>query len=192
MNLFGTDVLLVGQTFLDANALVERLHRWGLQCRCARNLREATDLLSIQPVDLVLSNMYLSDGTPFCMPTALAGHRVTAFLCLQLEVSCLWLPALDAGEKCLGKPALRPSEFSSLLREMAQRLAAVPSVGWRESPSLPSVNNECHQNADHPAHRAHKRYLIPCKETQEVLKDRGLLAPKIDSDASLVSVDEPL
>jgi len=51
MNLFGTDVLLVGQTFLGADVLAERLHLWGLQCGYASNLREASDLLSLQPVD---------------------------------------------------------------------------------------------------------------------------------------------
>jgi hypothetical protein len=151
MNLFGTDVLLVGQSFLDANALAERLHRWGLQCRYTSNLREASALLSLQPVDLVLSNVQLSDGTPFRLLAALAGLPVTAFLCLPVEMSCFWLPALDAGEKCLGKPALRPTEFSSLLREMARRLATAPSVDWRES-SLTCAQNGFHQNDAHPAH----------------------------------------
>src|ERR1700722_8205825 len=144
MNLFGTEVLLVGQTFLGANGLAGRLHRWGLQCRYARNLREASDLLSLQPVDLVLSNVHLSDGTPFRLLTGLAGLPVTAFLCLPVEMSCFWLPALDAGEECLGKPALRPTEFSSVLKEMARRLATAPSVDWRESTSLPRAKNGFH------------------------------------------------
>ena len=144
MNLFGTEVLLVGQTFLGANGLAGRLHRWGLQCRYARNLREASDLLSLQPVDLVLSNVHLSDGKPFRLLTSLAGLPVTAFLCLPVEMSCFCLPALDAGEECLEKPALRPTEFSSVLKEMARRLATAPSVDWRESISLPRAKNGFH------------------------------------------------
>jgi hypothetical protein len=91
-------------------------------------MRAASDLLSSHPVDLVLSNTHLSDGTGFGLLAALAGLPVTAFLCLPVEDSCFWLPAIDGGKDCLGLPALRPSEFASALEEMAQSLAAAPSV----------------------------------------------------------------
>jgi hypothetical protein len=34
------------------------------------------------------------------------------------------LPAIDAGKKCLGSPALRPAEFARALEEMARCLGA--------------------------------------------------------------------
>jgi len=128
MTLSGRDVLLVGQSFHSAQALTDRLHRWGFRCHFAGDMRAASHLLSAHPVDLVLSNTHLSDGTGFGLLAALTGLPVTAFPCLPVENSCFWLPAIDGGKECLGLPALRPSEFASVLEEMARFLAAGPSV----------------------------------------------------------------
>jgi CheY-like chemotaxis protein len=128
MTLSGRDVLLVGHSFHGAQALTERLHRWGFRCHLARDMRCAFALMTSRPVDLVLSNTHLSDGTGFNLLTALAGLPVTAFLCLSVENSCYWLPAIDAGKECLGMPALRPSEFASTLEKMALRLAPAAKV----------------------------------------------------------------
>ena len=108
MTLFGRDVLLVGQNWYSAQALSERLQGWGFRCHLAGNMRAACDLLGSRPVDLVLSNTDLSDGSGFGLLAALDGLPVTAFLCLPVEDSCFWLPAIDAGKDCLGLPALRP------------------------------------------------------------------------------------
>lgn len=123
MTISGTDVLLVGQNFHIAHALTDRLRRCGFRCHFVSNLREASDRLSSGPVDLVLSNTRLPDGTGFELMGVLAGLPVTAFLCLSVENTCFWLPAIDDGKECLGSPALRPSEFASALDEMASRLA---------------------------------------------------------------------
>jgi response regulator RpfG family c-di-GMP phosphodiesterase len=128
MTLSGRDVLLVGQNLHGAMGLAERLHRWGLRCHFASNVRTANDLLSSRPVDLVLSNTHLSDGTGFGLLAALAGLPVTAFLCLPVENSCFWLPAINGGKECLGLPALRPSEFSRALEEMTRCLGTAPPV----------------------------------------------------------------
>jgi hypothetical protein len=122
MKLSGTEVLLVGHTFRGAQCLTDRLVWWGFRCHFVSGLREAWDLLSSKPVDLVLSNTHLSDGTGFRLLMVLHGLPVTAFLCLQVENSCFWLPAIDAGEECLGSPALRPREFAILLEEMFKSL----------------------------------------------------------------------
>jgi hypothetical protein len=87
-------------------------------------MREASDLLSSYPVDLVLTNTHLSDGTGFRLLLTLTGLPVTAFLCLPVENSCFWLPAIDGGKECLGLPALRPSEFATSLKEMSECLTA--------------------------------------------------------------------
>ena len=124
MTLFGRNVLLVGHSFLSSRKLTDRLHAWKFQSHFARSLEAASELLSSQPVDLVLSNTYLPDGTGFSLLATVANRRVTAFLCLPVENSCLWLPALDGGKKCLGMPALRPREFARTLEEMARCLPA--------------------------------------------------------------------
>jgi CheY-like chemotaxis protein len=128
MTLFGRDVLLVGQNWYRAQALSEHLQGWGFRCHLAGNMRAACDLLGSRPVDLVLSNTHLSDGTGFGLLAALDGLPVTAFLCLPVEDSCFWLPAIDAGKDCLGLPALRPSEFARALDGMVRCLAAGRAV----------------------------------------------------------------
>ena len=120
MKLSGRNVLLVGRNFNSARALKNRLHRWKFQCHFASDMRAASDLLRSQPVDLVLSDTYLPDGTGFDLLVALAHLPVTAFLCVPVENSCLWVPAIDGGKKCLGMPSLRPSEFGRTLQAIAQ------------------------------------------------------------------------
>ena len=124
MTLFGRDVLLVGHDFHRAQPLADRLRRWKLRCQFASNMRAASDLLRWQPVDLVLSTTRLSDGTGIGLLATLAGLPVTAFLCLPVESSCFWLPAIDGGKECLGLPALRPAEFARALEEMVRCLSA--------------------------------------------------------------------
>jgi hypothetical protein len=128
MTLCGRNVLLVGQNFRAASALADRLNEWNFRCHFANTMRAASQLLDSQPVDLVLSDTYLSDGTGFSLLMVLARFPVTAFLCLQVENGCLWLPALDGGKRCLGLPALRPSEFVRTLKEMGRCLPAAPRV----------------------------------------------------------------
>jgi hypothetical protein len=91
-------------------------------------MRAASDLLRFHPVNLVLSNAHLPDGTVFGLLVNLAGLPVTAFLCLPVENGCFWLPAIDDGKECLGLPALRPSEFAKTLEEMTRSLDTVPRV----------------------------------------------------------------
>ena len=122
----GTELLLVGQVFHSTHALTDRLHRWGFRCHFASNMQTACQLLSSVRFDVVLTDTHLSDGTGFGLLAALAGLPVTAFLCLPVEDSCFWLPAIDSGKECLGRQALRPSEFASALEEMARRLTPAP------------------------------------------------------------------
>jgi len=124
MTLSGKDVLLVGQSFQTPQGLTERLQRWGFRCHFAGNMRMTRELLRAVRVDVVLSDMRLSDGNGIALLGILTGLAVTAFLCLPVETSCFWLPAIDAGKKCLGLPALRPAEFARALEEMARCVGA--------------------------------------------------------------------
>ena len=82
MTLSGRDVLLVGQSFQSLNRLTNRLRRWEFRCHFAGNMRTARELLGSIRVDVVLSDMHLSDGTGIALPGILAGRAVTAFLVL--------------------------------------------------------------------------------------------------------------
>ena len=128
MTVFGRNAFLVGENFHAASSLTDQLYLWKFQCHFANTMRAASELLRSQPVDLVLSHTYLPDGTGVGLLPALARLPVTAFLCLPVENSCLWLPAIDGGKVCLGAPALRPLEFRRKLEELAWCLPVAPRV----------------------------------------------------------------
>src|SRR5580704_3154963 len=144
MTLSGSNVLLVGQNFHGARTLTDKLHRWKFQNHFAGNMRAVSDLLGSHRVDLVLSHAYLSDGTGLGLLASLAHLPViTAFLCLPVENSCLWLPAIDGGKKCLGLPALRPSEFAGALEGMARCLSTRTQAPCFRLDALFAVGREC-------------------------------------------------
>jgi hypothetical protein len=110
----------------------------------ASNMRAAIDVLGSHRVDLVLSHAYLSDGTGFGLLESLTYLPViTTFLCLPVENSCLWLPAIDGGKKCLGLPALRPSKFAGALEEMARCLSTRTQAPCLRLDALFAVDREC-------------------------------------------------
>jgi response regulator RpfG family c-di-GMP phosphodiesterase len=131
MTLFGRNVFLVGENFHAASALTNELYLLKFQCHFAKTMQAASELLSSQPVDLILSNTYLPDGTGIGLLPALARLPVTAFLCLPVENSCLWLPAINGGKVCLGAPALRPLEFRRTLEELARCLPVESRISKR-------------------------------------------------------------
>ncbi len=128
MTIQGGEVLLVGPGFQNFLALADRMRQWGFRCHFAGTVRTAQELVNRTRVDLVLSNVHLPDGTGYGLLASLSGLPVTAFLCLPVEESCFWLPAIDAGIDCLGLPALRPSEFVDQLEEMARSLQSEPQA----------------------------------------------------------------
>jgi len=94
------------------------------------------DLSRAYRVPLVLSPTYLSDGTGVGLLAALAHLPVTAFLCLPVENSCLWLPTIDLGKKCLGLPALRPLELARTLEPMARCLSTSTQASYSQLTAL--------------------------------------------------------
>jgi hypothetical protein len=121
-------VLLVGLGSCGAQGLSDRLRGWGFRCYRATNLRAAREVFELVRVDMVLTNAHLSDGTGVGLAASLTGMPVTVFVCVPLEDSCLWLPAIDCGRVCLGLPALRPAEFASSLDEIAGHLLPEPKL----------------------------------------------------------------
>jgi response regulator RpfG family c-di-GMP phosphodiesterase len=133
MRYSGINVLLVGENFhATAQSLKDPLHRWGFRCHLARTVRATFEFLKARGSDLVLSQMHLPDGSGFNLLSTLVGLPVTAFLCVPVEDSCLWLRAIDAGRNCWGEEMLRPAGFARALEEFAQRR----SVGTQVKASL--------------------------------------------------------
>ena len=143
MTLAGRNVLLVGQNFLSAQSLIQRLHRWSFRCHFATHAKPAIEFSGSHPVDLVLSNTHLSDGTGYRLLMSFARFPVSAFLCFPVENGCFWLPAMDGGEKCLGLPALRPSEFAKTLEQMAQSLSTGPPALCPRAVGLRAEDRDC-------------------------------------------------
>jgi len=143
MTLSGWNVLLVGQNFHRARALTDKLQGWKFKNHFAGNIRAASDLLSSLRADLVLSHTYLPDGTGSDLLATLAHLPVTAFLCLPVENSCLWVPAIDGGKKCLGLPALRPLEFAKTLEQMARALSTRTKASYSRLSALIAGNRGC-------------------------------------------------
>ena len=121
-------MLLVGLGSSGAQLLSDRLRGWGFRCYLATNLRAAREVFELIRVHIVLTNSRLPDGTGVGLAASLAGLPMTVFVCVPIEDSCLWLPAIDCGRVCLGLPALRPAEFASSLEEMAGILHPGPQV----------------------------------------------------------------
>lgn len=117
----GMDVLLVGNRLPGAFALLDRLQQRGFRCHFASTMRTATDVLSSGPVDVVLSNAYLPDGTGFRLANCLSGLPVSAYVCLPIENSCFWLPAIHYGQDCWGSPAIRSTDLARELEGLALR-----------------------------------------------------------------------
>jgi hypothetical protein len=115
----GMDVLLVGPDFEFGQSLPDRLHEWGFRCQFAGTARMAYELTCSQQIDVVLATTHLPDGSAFGLVESLSGLAVTAFLCVPVEDSCFWLPAIDRGRVCLGLPALRPAEFARAIRALS-------------------------------------------------------------------------
>lgn len=120
MTISGIDVLFVGPGFHDSQILTHKMRRWGFRCHYANSVRTARNLVNSVRVDLVLSKIRLPDGTGFGLVADLSGFPVTAFLCMPVENSCFWIPAIDGGNGCLGKPALRPLQFLNALEEISR------------------------------------------------------------------------
>jgi hypothetical protein len=122
------NALLVGQRFFDDQTLAIQLRRCGFRCDFARNVTDARRILKWNQHDLVLSLALLPDGIGFGLTTASRARPVTAFICLELDDICIWMPASDSGRECMGKAALSTSEFTFMLELLSKRLAALLSA----------------------------------------------------------------
>jgi CheY-like chemotaxis protein len=117
MRYSGMNVLLVGEDFhVAAQSLSDPLHRWGFRCHLAGTMRATLEFLKCRGSDLVLSQMHLPDGTGFNLLSTLTGLPITAFLCLPVEDSCLWLRAIDAGRNCWGEENVAARRFRASAR----------------------------------------------------------------------------
>ena len=99
MTVFGRNVFLVGQNFHTASALTDRLYLWKFQCHFANSMRATSELLSSQPVALLLSNTYLSDGTGVAACCQLwHASRLPRSSACRSKMAAFGCPPLTAGK----------------------------------------------------------------------------------------------
>ena len=115
-------VLLVGKSPHLFSFIQPPLERVGCQCYFAVSHQDIGDLLKYTKLDIVLS--LNSHQSLFELIVLLTGLRVSMFHMLPVEEGCWWLPVLRNGAKCLGTPAIGPSEFRCVLAEIVKSIIA--------------------------------------------------------------------
>jgi hypothetical protein len=120
MSTAAVKVLLVGQSAKGFSFLLRRLENLECDCYVATSSLEAAQLSVGRAFDLVLC----TDRAEWtnALIASLVGSRTTLFRCYPVEDSCWWLPSLRYGEKCLGAPALRPSDFTYVLDSIVEEI----------------------------------------------------------------------
>lgn len=143
--------LLIGENPHGCWYLANRLHGHGCECSFAISYQEARSSLQAHDFELVLSPTKLWDITALPLIDLLEGSMVTLFYSHAVEQGCWWLPALRHGEKCFGSPALRPSEFVSVLDEVIAEIR----THWRVTEDLrkPAKQSTLSVLVAHPSRR---------------------------------------
>jgi hypothetical protein len=111
------NVLLLGESESGFSYLLRRLQERGCHCSFATSAEEALALFDRHAFHLILSTSPLHQANP---SIALLGEsNCNAFYCYPVEDGCWWLPLVRRGQECEA-PALRPSEFVSLLDQLVR------------------------------------------------------------------------
>lgn len=115
------DVLLVSEDKQDCWHLVRQFERRGWRCWFATTTEEVKVLFDARSFRLVLSTRPVTQAHP--LMALLRGSDCSLFFSYPIEDSCLWIQPIRDGQESFQTPALRPSEFMSLL----DRLGATPA-----------------------------------------------------------------
>jgi len=120
------NVLVLGESAKRPSSLLRRLQKWGCDCSFATSTEEALALIHHHSFRLILSTLPLHGRDPLL--GQLGESDCTVFFTCPLEDGCWWVPLMRHGQKCLGTPALLPSEFAELLPRLVKEIAAEGSA----------------------------------------------------------------
>jgi hypothetical protein len=109
MGLATVNAVILGERPEGSSYLRGHLEQQGCHCVFARSLDEAFAEYEPHAIDLLLSTKPLPKAEE--LQQFLGGASCTVYFCFRVEDGCWWLPLLSRGQKCLGAPAFRPSEF---------------------------------------------------------------------------------
>jgi hypothetical protein len=109
-------VILLGESEANWFYLERRLEQNGCHCRFVKSPEEALELIEGEGFQLILS------AKPLRLANSTIAHmresNCSAFYRFPVENGCWWLPVVSHGKKCLGDPAMRPSEFVNTLDQI--------------------------------------------------------------------------
>jgi DNA-binding NtrC family response regulator len=131
MSLAMMRILVVGKSIPSTRAMLDRLELSGWGSQSVETLREARGALGTFQFDVVLCAESLSGGRGYDLVELVAGQTATLYVAVALSESCLWLAAVERGQRTLGKHGLDPRklelEVMALLSSLhASTLCAVP------------------------------------------------------------------
>jgi hypothetical protein len=124
-------VLVIGETRHGSSYLRGQLESRGCRCWFAESSAESIALYTLHSFHLILSTVPLHLRDPLL--DRLSGSDCAVFCSFPVEDSCWWIPVVYRGRKCLGTPALRPSEFLGELGKIVKNIqrelrVAVPAA----------------------------------------------------------------
>jgi hypothetical protein len=113
-------VLLIAENPKGASFLVTRLKKWDCELHFASTCKEASQVITQQRFDLVLSQLRLRDGSAYPLTALLTGSNTRLYYSQPVEEGCWWLPALENGQSCWGTRAMAPNEFIGFLDDIVK------------------------------------------------------------------------
>jgi hypothetical protein len=111
-------VLLLSETEHGCANLRKLLEKRGCHCKFGSSFNEAMALFGQHTFDLVLSTIPFQQYDHLL--SKLSGLPSTVFQCFLVEDGCWWLPLAQAGQPCLGVPALRAAEFLEVVGQIVE------------------------------------------------------------------------
>ncbi len=111
-------ILVVGSSVYGSAAVLARAERYGCPSHVVETLGEARSLLATLRFDIVLAKEYLPDGSSYALIPALEDMAGSLYVAVALSDSCLWLPAVEEGVRCLGETALNPGVFLGAMEKV--------------------------------------------------------------------------
>jgi hypothetical protein len=127
-------VLLIGDNAQVFSLSLPRLEEDSCECYFAKSQEEVACLLEHTQFDIVLSTRTLRGTGTGGLGGLLWGGRSSLFYALRVEIDCWWLPVLQRGQECFGRPALRTSEFMSALDDVIREIKTDGRVRWSTAP----------------------------------------------------------
>jgi hypothetical protein len=179
-------VLLIGETTNDSSYLAKRLEERGCHCSFTKSYQESASLLRQDGFDLVLSPARLRDCGGASLIDQLSGSGATLFYYHAVERGCWWLPALRRGRECFGSPALRPSEFVTVLDELIKELRSEEPVSGKGLPLLvPQSRAAIAPMPSMSSSFAELRGRL--RESAQDSVDRDIESPYLNEDSTVLS-----